>query len=396
MIKCHSSEACQQREVLKVFNFLQTYKLPILAIILLVLSGLGLLDSLATELNSNSITDAAIIYGVARSINAAISLIQSAELNLVFIGSVHLGELLDPINDLIERFSSVMVWSLSSLALQKVLLDVFGSFLFKIIFTIFCILMMVLDRIITSIKYLKRIWVIFLVIASLRFSIVIVCVLTAIFDYFFIDKIEQASLKSVQAFNVEISVGNIDHASEEDSSQQLEVLKDKKAVLLNDINTIKSELDASNEELNQLPTIPWWKNLIGENESPEVMQAKEQISDKEIALDTLQENLSAIEDQIACAELRKKGESCEEFIPKILSKFSIPEKFAEINKKIDQTIDDLITVLVSLVLTTIIFPLIFLYLAYGLFKFAISKFVTVFDIDDRQLPRQEESKITGK
>lgn len=396
MDKRHSIETSQQREVLKVFNNLQTYKLPILIFILLALSWWGMLDSLATELNSNSITDAAIIYGVARSINAAISLIQSAELNLVLIGSVHLGELLDPINDLIERFSSVMVWSLSSLALQKVLLDVFGSFSLKIIFSIFCILMLVSDRIITSIKYLKRIWVIFLVIASLRFSIVIVCVLTAIVDYGFIDKIEQASLKSVQAFNVEISVGNNDHAIEVDISQQLEDLMDKKEVLENDISTNESELDALNEELNQLPKISWLKNLIGENESPEVMQAKEQISVKEITLDNLQENLSDIEDQIACTESRKKGESCERSISKILSKFSIPEKFAEINKKIDKTIDDLITVLVSLVLTTIIFPLIFLYSAYRFFKFAISAFVTVYDIDNRQLPRQEESKITGK
>lgn len=396
MVKRHSIEASQQREVLKVFNNLQTYKLPILVIILLALSWWGKLDSLATELNSNSITDAAIIYGVARSINAAISLIQSAELNLVLIGSVHLGELLDPINDLIERFSSVMVWSLSSLVLQKVLLDVFGSSSLNIIFSIFCFLMLVSDRIITSIKYLKRIWVIFLVIASLRFSIVIVCVLTAIVDYGFIDKIEQASLKSVQAFNVEISVGSNDHAIEVDISQQLEDLMDKKAVLENDINTNRSELDALEEELHQLPKISLWKNLMRENESPEVMQAKEQISVKEITLDNLQENLSDIEDQIACTELRKKGESCERFISKILSKFSIPEKFAEINKKIDKTIDDLITVLVSLVLTTIIFPLIFLYSAYRFFKFAISALVTVYEMDNRQLPRQEESKITGK
>ena len=102
------------------------YKQPLFIIILLIISWWGALDGLASVVNGSSIKDAAVIYGVARSINGVISLIQSAEIGAI-VGSVHPGELLDPINDLIERFSSVMAWSLSSLVLQKILLSIFSS-----------------------------------------------------------------------------------------------------------------------------------------------------------------------------------------------------------------------------------------------------------------------------
>ena len=152
------------------------YKQPLFIIILLIISWWGALDGLASVVNGSSIKDAAVIYGVARSINGVISLIQSAEIGAI-VGSVHPGELLDPINDLIERFSSVMAWSLSSLVLQKILLSIFSSYSFKVIFTIFCVFALFANKIIKSLKVLQKIWITFLIVASLRFSIAIVCVL---------------------------------------------------------------------------------------------------------------------------------------------------------------------------------------------------------------------------
>ena len=180
---------------------LEKLKQPILIIALLTISWWGAVDNLAAYVNGESIKDAAIIYGVARSINGVISLIQSAELGAI-VGSIHPGELLDPINDLIERFSSVMAWSLSSLVLQKILLSVFSSYSFKIIFTICCALMLFWRWLPVPKHVSTRAWSIFLVIASLRFSIAIVCALTAAVDQSFIQKIEQTSLKTVQVFEV--------------------------------------------------------------------------------------------------------------------------------------------------------------------------------------------------
>ena len=169
---------------------------PRFIVLVLIISWSSGLDTLAAYINSESIKDGAIIYGLARSINGVISVIQSAEIGGV-IGSVHPGELLDPINDLIERFSSVMAWSLSSLVLQKVLLTIFNSTIFKLIFTLVCILVLFAKFIFTTNRTIQKLWSLFLIVASLRFSISVVCALTAIVDYGFIQKIEQTSLKTV-------------------------------------------------------------------------------------------------------------------------------------------------------------------------------------------------------
>ena len=62
---------------------LEKLKQPIIIIALLTISWWGAVDNLAAYVNGESIKDAAIIYGVARSINGVISLIQSAELGAI-------------------------------------------------------------------------------------------------------------------------------------------------------------------------------------------------------------------------------------------------------------------------------------------------------------------------
>ena len=74
---------------------ISNHRISIIIIALLILSWWGILDSLSIIVNTESIKDAAIIYGVARSINGVISVVQSAEISAL-VGSVHPGELLGP------------------------------------------------------------------------------------------------------------------------------------------------------------------------------------------------------------------------------------------------------------------------------------------------------------
>ena len=61
-------------------------------------------------------------YGVARLSNGLISVFQSATVGVGV--TVGFGEFLDPFNDLIERFSFVMLLSTASLGIQKVLMEI--------------------------------------------------------------------------------------------------------------------------------------------------------------------------------------------------------------------------------------------------------------------------------
>jgi len=349
---------------------LEKFTQPILIMALLIVSWWGAVDNLAAYVNGESIKDAAIIYGVARSINGVISLIQSAEIGPIY-ASVRPGELLDPMNDLIERFSSVMAWSLSSLVLQKVLLSVFSSYSFKVIFTICCALMFVLKWLPLSAHFVARAWSLFLIIASLRFSIAIVCALTAAVDQGFIQKMEQASFQAVKTFSSEISVGINDVAAiDEDTKQEQAALQIKLDEINKTVTLTNADIATLSEQLDTLPKRSLL-DVVKRKKKNETAQAiEDQITTKERELDRLKVQLTSIEKKLECIVIKQSGGSCEGNLSKLKNMFSA-EKVSEISQKINQTIDDLITVLVSLVLTTIIIPLAFLYLSYRLFRFLI-------------------------
>tara|TARA_B110000285_G_scaffold227255_1_gene288264 strand:- start:218 stop:1090 length:873 start_codon:yes stop_codon:yes gene_type:complete len=264
-----------------------------------------------------------------------------------------------------------MAWSLSSLVLQKILLSVFSSYSFKIIFTICCALMLFWRWLPVPKHVSTRAWSIFLVIASLRFSIAIVCALTAAVDQSFIQKIEQTSLKTVQVFNSDISVGiNEVAAIDEDINQELTELKLRVDKVNKQVEVKNADIAALEEKLAKLPKRSVWDKVKFKKKSEVSKAIENQINNKEIEIKRLQTQLTTLEAQLDCAVTKQAGGSCEGSLSKLKRLFSA-EKISEISQKVNQTINDLITVLVTLVLTTIILPLSFLYLFYRLFRFFI-------------------------
>ncbi len=84
-------------------------------------------DEKAESTIEESITRATIAFAVARAINAAVSVLQESEIEISVFGNgatLALFEVLDPINDLVERFSWVMLLSLTSLGVQRFLIEI--------------------------------------------------------------------------------------------------------------------------------------------------------------------------------------------------------------------------------------------------------------------------------
>lgn len=105
------------------------------AVAALILNWLPGLDAAAEHYLAEAITDNLVIFATARSLNAIISVIQSIELS-VSLGAgvaVNLGEVLDPLNDLIERFSGFVLYGLAGLGLQKLVLVATSSLIMKVI-----------------------------------------------------------------------------------------------------------------------------------------------------------------------------------------------------------------------------------------------------------------------
>ncbi len=107
------------------------------SLLVLLLAGLalsGLADRAGRSYTDAAFERALITFGVARGLNAAISVAQGTEISISPAGvGLHLapGQVLDPVNDLVERFSMVMLVSTASLGMQKVLLNIGASVLFS-------------------------------------------------------------------------------------------------------------------------------------------------------------------------------------------------------------------------------------------------------------------------
>lgn len=85
------------------------------------------IDSASTEYIDDALVRAATAYALSRSFNAVVSVFEESHLQLEPAGigvSLALGEILDPINDLVERFSWIMLASLTALGIQKALVEI--------------------------------------------------------------------------------------------------------------------------------------------------------------------------------------------------------------------------------------------------------------------------------
>lgn len=99
----------------------------LLALALVALSWSGLVETSAEQQHQKMLTRALMTFAVARSLNGAISVIQETEVALQPAGvgvTLAPGQILDPVNDLIERFSWVMLASAASSGVQRLLLEI--------------------------------------------------------------------------------------------------------------------------------------------------------------------------------------------------------------------------------------------------------------------------------
>jgi len=101
--------------------------LSLVLVLIATLSVTPFVDQRAAEDYEQLFQRAFITFALARTINGVISAVQGTEIALQPAGvgvTLTPGEILDPVNDLVERFSWIMLGATISLGVQNVLLDV--------------------------------------------------------------------------------------------------------------------------------------------------------------------------------------------------------------------------------------------------------------------------------
>ncbi len=97
----------------------------VLLLAVTVLTWIPRVDQSAEQSLDTALNRAFITFATARGLNAAISAIQGTEVSLGVGASATLsvGEVLDPVNDLVEQFADLMLLATVSLGIQQVLLS---------------------------------------------------------------------------------------------------------------------------------------------------------------------------------------------------------------------------------------------------------------------------------
>ena len=101
----------------------------VVAVVAVGLALTGFADETSDTYADEAFKRALITFAIARSLNGVISVAQGTEVAVEPGGvgvNLTVGQILDPINDLIEQFSSVMLVATSSLGLQNILLNMAG------------------------------------------------------------------------------------------------------------------------------------------------------------------------------------------------------------------------------------------------------------------------------
>ena len=121
--------------------------ISVFLMIVLVVSLRLDVDSLAMEIQNEAFDRAMLAFGLAKGLNAVISLLQGTELSFTPVGigmNFSIGEILDPFNDLVERFSWVMLFASVSLGIQKLVLILSAKLFVQVAFGVSVVASLVL------------------------------------------------------------------------------------------------------------------------------------------------------------------------------------------------------------------------------------------------------------
>jgi hypothetical protein len=159
----------------------------------------GTVDNVSKEYAEQSLTRALVTFTAARALNGAVSVAQGTEV-AVEPGGVGViltpGQILDPINDLIERFSGVMLVAASSLGLQLVLLEISSWWVMTamLIVSLAVWLSSIWSRRLRDNKYVAMTVRLTLMLTFLRLAVPVVVICTnLIFDAFLLTKHDSAT-----------------------------------------------------------------------------------------------------------------------------------------------------------------------------------------------------------
>lgn len=172
----------------------------ILAVLAVVaVSWLGAIDRYSKDYINSATVQALGAFATARMLNAGISVAKSLEVSIPVVGGVAVQpfQVLDPVNDLVEQYSTIMQVAIASLVTQKILIEIVATELFKILLTVTGAVL-ILSFFIQGGSYSGFFMKAFALAGLVRFLFALVVLLNGIIDQGFVDQKTVENMHSVQ------------------------------------------------------------------------------------------------------------------------------------------------------------------------------------------------------
>ena len=233
-----------------MMNFVKSNRDMLVVMFLILICWFGFIDQYAEEYINSSIATSLVSFGIAKAFNATVSVLSTITLQAPFVGSIQIGELLDPLNDLVEDFSTIMKYSISSLLIQKLIVEILQTIHFKIFLTLAGLAFIATKYIFKERRVLT--YKVFVFALACKFSIALVAIATSFVDSAFLNESIEKENNTLNTFPISSSQlnQNLDLTSE--IRQQIKLDMDHKEEQIErlsiDLDTLKK--DKLNTESN--------------------------------------------------------------------------------------------------------------------------------------------------
>ena len=353
----------------------------------LTISWTGILDDISAEFLNDSFINAIATYGSARFINGIISVLQTTtiEAGALFVGgSLSIGQMLDPINDAVERLSNVMTIAIGSILLQKTLLAITSSLLFKVLLTLSG-LGLAISSFVKDAPYMQMLSKLFVFLVFIRLSLGLMLLLNIAVDQSYLSEQINNNQKEMKTLASRVD-GEIAENNEKITQEikKLSIQEDTKgaelALLLHEeqdlsglVSTKENELENARSKLGLAdryfdPSLDKIKESLSERKST-LKKKTNQIERIQKGLKTIGEDISSKEEAIS--------------VSGTISIATARKALSGSAKYFKNQVEVLLDMMILFLMKTVIFPLLFMYLLTKGFKL-------IWGVDVRTLIKREQ------
>lgn len=347
--------------------------------LLVALAWLDLLDAQASRHTMGVMMESLAAFGIARVLNGVISVLQSVQLS-IGVASVTVGEALDPLNDLVEMYATLMKLSIGSLIIQNILLEIVSTLFFKVLIAV-AGLLLVVSVLLRGLAASALPFRLFVFSVFLRFAVVLAVGCSSLVDSFILEQRLAEKVQHVDSFSQQVDLADTESRASAELRQSLnadlQAMQEREQHLLADIETRHAAiaeqellvaeqqraLEAKRQSMDTLSRL--WAS------DPEYRALSQGLADLQMALSrqvreraAVEEELQATRQAIDATRNALQGRT-DGFLDRLKNSFSGLSSFkARIDQLVgsfDNIMEDLIYIMSAFLFRTLLMPLVFLY-----------------------------------